>query len=224
MILTSRRRKRYDTSYKLKAIEWAEQSSKEAAAREFGVDAKRIRVWCSQKDKLPAMKKKSTRKRLDEAGRKPNNVEMEELFGWIVDLLPVTCMRHNRWSKHKPSRSPRTTVLMPVVAGSIVLCSGSVCCYEEIPPSLNLFLVTLYPSSLALCCICDHRKSATNIRLTAFSSWTGLRVGWTCDLTLQLAAQVLVPFLWKYRPWEKTLHCYTHSQSERYNVKAFHCY
>ena len=63
MMATSRKRKNYDTSYKLKAIERAEQSSKEAAAREFGVDAKRIRVWCSQKNQLAAMKKekKSTR-------------------------------------------------------------------------------------------------------------------------------------------------------------------
>ena len=37
--------KSYDTSYKLKAIQLAEQSSKEVAAREFGVDAKRIRMW-----------------------------------------------------------------------------------------------------------------------------------------------------------------------------------
>ena len=49
--------KSYDTSYKLKAIERAEQSSKEAAVRVFGVDGKRICVWCRQKDKLPAMRK-----------------------------------------------------------------------------------------------------------------------------------------------------------------------
>ena len=35
------------TSSKLEAVECAEKSSKEAAAREFGVDAKRICVWCS---------------------------------------------------------------------------------------------------------------------------------------------------------------------------------
>ena len=86
---SSKKRKSYDASYKLKAVERAENSSKEASAREFGVDAKRIRVWCSQKDKLKATKKekKATRKRLDGAGRKPNDVEMEEeLFEWIVDL------------------------------------------------------------------------------------------------------------------------------------------
>ena len=89
MMSTSRKRKNYDVFFKLKAIEQSEQSSKEAAAREFGVDAKRICVWYSQKDQLAAMKKKkkSTRKRLDGAGRKPDNVEMEEeLFEWIVEL------------------------------------------------------------------------------------------------------------------------------------------
>ena len=95
---SSKTRKSYDASYKLKAVERAENSSKEVAAREFGVDAKRIRVWCSQKDKLKATKKekKATRKRLDGAGRKPNDVEMEEeLFEWIVDLRS----RHLRVSR-----------------------------------------------------------------------------------------------------------------------------
>ena len=40
-----KKEKRYDTSYKLKATERAKQSSKEADAREFGVDAKRIHMW-----------------------------------------------------------------------------------------------------------------------------------------------------------------------------------
>ena len=35
------------TSSKLEAVECTENTSKEAAAREFGVDAKRIRLWCS---------------------------------------------------------------------------------------------------------------------------------------------------------------------------------
>ena len=45
----------FDVSFKLKAVETAEKKSKEAAAREFGVDAKQIWEWCSQKDKLVAM-------------------------------------------------------------------------------------------------------------------------------------------------------------------------
>ena len=57
MTSSSRKRKSFNTLYKLKAIECAEKSSKEAAAREFGVDAKRIRVCCSQKEQLIALKK-----------------------------------------------------------------------------------------------------------------------------------------------------------------------
>ena len=35
----------YDLSFKLKTFESAEKTSKEAAARQFGVDARRIREW-----------------------------------------------------------------------------------------------------------------------------------------------------------------------------------
>ena len=103
---SSKKRKSYDASYKLKAVERVENSSKEAAAREFGVDAKRIRVWCSQKEKLKATKdKKATRKRLDGAGRKPNDVEMEEeLFEWIVDLRS----RHLRVSRRMIQMQAKT--------------------------------------------------------------------------------------------------------------------
>ena len=44
-----RKRCSYDLSFKLKAIMSAEKTSKEAAARQFGVDARRIREWCGQK-------------------------------------------------------------------------------------------------------------------------------------------------------------------------------
>ena len=53
-----RKRCSYDLSFKLKAIESAEKTSKEAAARQFGVDARRIREWCGQKTKLMALKEK----------------------------------------------------------------------------------------------------------------------------------------------------------------------
>ena len=43
---TMSKRKSYDVSFMLKAIECAE-TSKEAAAREMGVGAKRIREWCT---------------------------------------------------------------------------------------------------------------------------------------------------------------------------------
>ena len=90
-----RKRKSYDLSFKLKAIESAEKISKESAAREFKVDPRRIREWCYQ-DKIVAMKKqkKSKRRRLDGGGRKAMDEHMEEaLLSWIQDLrarnLPV---------------------------------------------------------------------------------------------------------------------------------------
>ena len=62
----------------------------------FRVDAKRIHVWCSQKERLIALKDGKLReKRVDCAGRKPKDVEMEEaLFGWIFGLVwyPPPCI------------------------------------------------------------------------------------------------------------------------------------
>ena len=110
------KRKSYSASYKLKAVERAENLSKEEAAREFQVDAKRIRVWCSQKDQLKALKK-ATRKRLDGAGRKPDDVKMEELFEWIVDLRS----RHLRVSRRMIRMQAKTlqTMVSRLVAASL---------------------------------------------------------------------------------------------------------
>lgn len=61
------------------------------AARQFKVDSKRIREWCSQKEKLLKLlieeKEKGSpeRKRLNGGGRKLMDESMEEaLFQWIV--------------------------------------------------------------------------------------------------------------------------------------------
>ena len=51
------KRRAYDVSLKLKAVEYAEKTSKEVAARHFGVDTKRIREWSSQRDELLSMPK-----------------------------------------------------------------------------------------------------------------------------------------------------------------------
>ena len=82
------KQKYYDAVYKLKAIEVAEKKSKEASAREFKADAKRIRERCKKKELTEFMKtKKSTRKRLAGGGRKENNEKMKDaLFSWIVDM------------------------------------------------------------------------------------------------------------------------------------------
>ena len=46
------KRKSYDVTFKLKGVECAEKTTKEAAAREMGVDSKRICEWCKQKEVL----------------------------------------------------------------------------------------------------------------------------------------------------------------------------
>ena len=89
MSTSTSKRKSYDVSFKLKAVECAEKKSKEAAAREMGVDSKRIREWYKQKEVLASLKKKGTssRKRQGGAGRKALDVDLEDaLFSWIVAL------------------------------------------------------------------------------------------------------------------------------------------
>ena len=51
-------RRSYDVAFKLKAIAAAEGGSKQVAARQFKIDAKRVREWCSQKEKLTALRKR----------------------------------------------------------------------------------------------------------------------------------------------------------------------
>ena len=82
------KRRSYDVSFKLLAVECAEKTSKEAAARQMGVDARRIQEWCQQKAVLSSMKKgKSSRKRLHGAGRKALYPDLEDaLLSWIVDM------------------------------------------------------------------------------------------------------------------------------------------
>ena len=53
----------YDLSFKLRGIAVAEESSKSATAREFGVDVRRIREWCSQKEVLKKMSAEGMAKR-----------------------------------------------------------------------------------------------------------------------------------------------------------------
>ena len=57
------KRKAYTVSTKLQAVAVAERSSKEAAARHFSVDPRRIREWCAQKDALEKMNKQRGAKR-----------------------------------------------------------------------------------------------------------------------------------------------------------------
>ena len=84
----------YSVDFKINAITFHKQgNSKEATARKFGVDSKRIREWCKQEDKLQAAKTGGNvstptkqRKRLDGGGRKPLSETLEtELYQWIEE-------------------------------------------------------------------------------------------------------------------------------------------
>ena len=80
--------KSYNARFKLRAVEIATKKSKMAASREFGVDPKRIREWCKQKESLMKLKNegKSKKKRLCGEGRKANeDSDMEDtLFDWVM--------------------------------------------------------------------------------------------------------------------------------------------
>ena len=81
-------------------------------------------MWCSQKVQLAAMKKdkKSRRKRLDGAGRKPDNTEMEEeLLEWIVELRSRHLRVSRRMIQTQAKLLSRAILLRPVVAGLVVL-------------------------------------------------------------------------------------------------------
>ena len=43
-------RRNFTISFKVRAVEAAEKTSKSKAARDFNVDVRRVREWCKQKD------------------------------------------------------------------------------------------------------------------------------------------------------------------------------
>ena len=51
----SKKKHRYDVRFKLEALAYAEKHSGEKAAKQFGVDSRRIREWKKQKADLLAM-------------------------------------------------------------------------------------------------------------------------------------------------------------------------
>ena len=66
----------YNLSTKLEAIAYAESNGKEAAARKFRVDAKRIREWCQKKAELETSA--NPMKRLHSGGRKPLSMSLRK--------------------------------------------------------------------------------------------------------------------------------------------------
>ena len=75
----------YSTEFKLEAVRFAvECNSNHKAAKRFNVDRKRIREWRANQSKLDSASCK--RKRLDGAGRKPFDLDIEEvLLEWVHD-------------------------------------------------------------------------------------------------------------------------------------------
>ena len=64
------KKRSYEVNFKLQAIQYAKENSKDAAARTFKVDQKRIREWCKQENDLQALKdeKGQKKKRLGGGG------------------------------------------------------------------------------------------------------------------------------------------------------------
>ena len=73
----------YSTEFKLEAVRFAvECNSNYKAAKKFNVDRKRIREWRANQSKLESASCK--RKRLDGPGRKPFDLDIEEvLLEWV---------------------------------------------------------------------------------------------------------------------------------------------
>ena len=89
--LAERKHKSYPLTMKLEAIKCAETPgmSKEATARKFGVDPKRIREWCKQKKSLENLCESGFghRRNLMGGGRKPMFSELESwMLVWVNQL------------------------------------------------------------------------------------------------------------------------------------------
>ena len=61
---SKRKRNSYDSAFKLKVIEYAENHNNCAAEREFGVTEKMVREWCKKKSELGGARKSAKRLRL----------------------------------------------------------------------------------------------------------------------------------------------------------------
>ena len=64
----SRKKRSFDSSFKLKVIDYALSHSNRAAARHFGVDEKRVREWKKLRDDLQMLPQK--KRRMEGGGRK----------------------------------------------------------------------------------------------------------------------------------------------------------
>ena len=81
------KRRNYDMSFKLEAIEYAERVSNNAAAKKYKVDVKCIRKWHKNKQSIAELKEKHKgqgRKKLDRGGRKAVDSDLDDIIlEWI---------------------------------------------------------------------------------------------------------------------------------------------
>ena len=78
------KKRKYDTSFKLEVVEYAEKSSNRGAGRHFNVDEKRVREWRKQKELLQALP--PGKQKVGKSGCHPLVPELEEtLASWIRD-------------------------------------------------------------------------------------------------------------------------------------------
>ena len=205
--MAQKRKKSYDISFKLKAVESAEKKSKEVAAREFGVDAKRFWKWCSQQDQLVAMKQsnKSKRSRLAGGGRKVTDKDMEEaLLSWIQDLHSCNLQVSHKMIRAQ-AKELTTTTNFTVSRGWLErfmkrkdsLCVERLLCAKLRQPtaSQNLWV---------LLCMYEASRFSTNIDKTLYSPWMRRHAGLICHQIPLFTLQAHVQTLWRQQDMTKT--------------------
>ena len=82
------KRKKYDLTFKLTVVKFAEQNSGEAAARRFSIDPKRVREWRKHKAELQRLSEEDDKRaRLQGGGRKKVSEELEvSVCEWIHSM------------------------------------------------------------------------------------------------------------------------------------------
>ena len=78
------RMRSYSVTFKLKVIKLAEEKGKHYASKTYGVDRKRVREWCQQKEKLNKLPK--NRQRLEGAGKPLKYADIDnKLLEWLSE-------------------------------------------------------------------------------------------------------------------------------------------
>ena len=80
---SKRKRNSYDSAFKLKVIEYAENHNNCAAEREFGVTEKMVREWRKKKSELGGARKSAKRLRL--TFTVPYKAMEDKLYEWVLE-------------------------------------------------------------------------------------------------------------------------------------------